>query len=58
MANVLFNILAARLYKAFMKIIGYRGVLLFIADDVKITWPPSDLAEIVAQLPGLAMSEA
>ena len=58
MANVLFSILAARLYKAFMKIIGDRGVLLSIADDVKIVGSPSVLAEIVAQLHGLAMSEA
>ena len=58
MANVLFNILAARLYRAFMKIIGDRGVLFSIADDVKIAGPPSVLAEIVAQLPFLSMSEA
>ena len=58
MANVIFNILAARLYMAFMKIIGDRGVFFAIADDVKIARPPSNLAEIVAQLLGLAMSEA
>jgi hypothetical protein len=58
MANVLFNILAARLYIAFMKIIGDRGALFSIADDVKIAGPPSLLAEIVAQLPALSMTEA
>jgi len=58
MANVLFNILAARLYMAFLKIIGDRGVLFSVAYDVKIAWPPSVLAKIVAQLFGLAMSEA
>ena len=35
-ANVFFNILAARLYKAFNKILDGRGVLLAIVDDVKI----------------------
>jgi len=59
MANhVLFNILVASLYMAFMKIIGDRGVRFSIADDMKIAWPPSVLAKIVAQLSGLAMSEA
>jgi hypothetical protein len=58
MANVLFNILAARLYMAFMKIIGDRGVFFSIANDVKIAGPPLVTAKIVAQLPGLAMSEA
>ncbi len=58
MANVLFNIVAARLYMAMTEIIGERGVLFAIADDVKIVGPPSILAEIVAQLLALAMSEA
>jgi len=58
MANVLFNILAARLYIAFMKIIGDRGVLFSIIDDVKIASPPSVLAEIVAQLPTLSLAES
>jgi hypothetical protein len=35
-ANVFFNILSARLYRAFMKIIDGRGILLAISDDVKI----------------------
>ncbi len=43
-ANVFFNILSARLYRAFMKILNGRGVLLAIADDVKICAPPSVLA--------------
>jgi len=55
---VLFKILAAILYMAFIQIIGDRGVLFSIADDVKIAGPPLVLAEIVGQLPGLAMSEA
>jgi len=46
-ANVFFNILTARLYMAFMKILSGRGILLAIADDVKICAPPSVLAEIV-----------
>jgi len=41
-----------------MKIINGRGILLAIADDVKICAPPSVLAEIVDKLPALAMSEA
>ena len=57
-ANVFLNILSARLYKAFMKILNGRGILLAIADDVKICAPPSVLAEIVGKLPALAMSEA
>ncbi len=57
MTNVLFNIVAVRLYSALMKIIENRGVLFSVADDVKISGPPSILAEIVAQLPALAISE-
>ena len=57
-ANVFFNILSARLYKAFIKILNGRGVLLAIADDEKICSPPSVLAEILGKLPALAMSEA
>ncbi len=57
-ANVFFNILSARLYRAFMKILNGRGVLLAIADDVKICAPPSVLAEIVGRLPALAMYKA
>ncbi len=53
-----FNILSARLYRAFMKILNGRGILLAIADDVKICSPPSVLTEIVGKLPALAMSEA
>ena len=58
MANILFNILVARLYRAFMKIIGDRGVLFSIIDDVKIASPPSVLAEIVAQLSTLSLAES
>jgi hypothetical protein len=57
-ANVFFNILAARLYRAFMKVLNGRGIILAIADDVKICAPPSVLADIVDRLPALAMSEA
>ncbi len=55
---MLFNILSARLYRAFIKILDCRGILLAIADDVKICSPPSVLAEIVGKLLALAMSEA
>ena len=41
-----------------MKVLDERGILLAIADDVKICAPPEVLAEIVAKLPELAMSEA
>jgi hypothetical protein len=41
-----------------MKVIDGRGILLAIADDVKICAPPEVIAEIVAKLPELAMSEA
>ena len=41
-----------------MKIFNGRGILLAIADDVKICTPPSVLAQIVDTLPTLAMSEA
>jgi hypothetical protein len=40
-----------------MKILNGRGILLAIADVVKICSPPSVLAEIVNKLPALAMSE-
>jgi hypothetical protein len=50
--------MAARLYRAIMTIINGRGILLAIADDVKICAPPSVLAEIVDKLHALAMSEA
>jgi hypothetical protein len=58
MANVLFNIVAARLYSVMMKIIGDHGVLFAIADDVKLAGPPSVLAKIVVQLHALALLEA
>ena len=57
-ANVFFNILAAMLYRAFMKILDGRGVLFGLADDVNIVWPPEVLGDIVVRLPTLAMSEA
>jgi hypothetical protein len=41
-----------------MKILNGRGILLAIADDVKICVPPSVLTEIVGKLPALAMFEA
>ncbi len=53
-----FNIFSARFYRVFMKLLNGRGILLAIADDVKICCPPSVLAEIVDKLPALAMSEA
>jgi hypothetical protein len=56
-ANVFFNILAAMLYRAFMKILDGRGVLFGLADDVNIACPPKVLGEIVVKLPELAMSE-
>ena len=54
-ANVFFNILAARLFRAFMKILDGRGVLFGLADDVNIACPPEVLGEIVVKLPELAM---
>jgi hypothetical protein len=45
------------LYRAFLKVLNGRGILLAIVDDVKICCPPSVLAEIVDKLPALAMSE-
>ena len=57
-ANVFFNILASRLYKCFIKILNDRGALFAIADDVKIAGPRDVLAEIIAQVPALSMSEA
>jgi len=56
-ANVFFNNLAARLYRAFMKILDGRGVLFGLKDDVNIACPPEVLGEIVVKLPELAMSE-
>ena len=50
-ANVFFNILAARLYKAFMKIIDECGTLFPLAEDGNIAETPAVLAEIVAKLP-------
>ena len=47
-ANVFFNILVARLYRAFMKILDDIGVLFGLADDVSIACPPEVLGEIVA----------
>ena len=41
-----------------MKVINGRGILLAIADDVKICASPLVLNEIVEKLPALAMSEA
>jgi hypothetical protein len=56
--NVFFNIVAAGLYMAFMKVLDGHGVLLSVSDDSKIAAPPEVLAEIVGVLPALAMSEA
>ena len=41
-----------------MKIIDNRGVIIALSDDVKMACPPTVLAEIVASLPPLSMSEA
>jgi hypothetical protein len=41
-----------------MKIIDDRGVFFTLADDVKIASSPAVLAEIVARMPTLSMSEA
>jgi hypothetical protein len=53
-----FTLLDTRRYRAFMKIMNGHGVLLAIADGVKICAPPSDFAEIVSKIHALAMSEA
>ena len=57
-ANVFFNILAARIYIAFTKILNGRGILLGLVDDCNILGPPEVLEEVVQQLPALAMLEA
>jgi hypothetical protein len=59
-ANVFFNILATRIYRACSKILDGRGILLglSLADDCKILGPPEVVNESVEQLPTLAMSEA
>jgi len=54
---VFFNILAARLYRAFSVILNGRGILLGLADDYNILGPPDVVNEVVQQLPALAMSE-
>ena len=56
--NVFFDILSARLYKAYMEILNGRGILLAIADDVKMCASPFLLTKIVGKLPAPAMSEA
>jgi hypothetical protein len=55
-ANVFFNILAARLYRAFSKILDGRGILLGLADASNILEPPDVLDEVVQQLLALAMT--
>jgi hypothetical protein len=56
-ANVFFNIVAARLYRAFSVILNGRGILLGVADDCNILGPPDVVNEVVQQLHALAMSE-
>ena len=56
--NVFFNIVAARLYKAFSVILNERGILPCLADDCNILGSPDVVNEVVQQLPALAMSEA
>ena len=50
-ANVFFNILAARLYRAFMKIINGRGILLAIADEDKICARPQSSLKSLTSYP-------
>jgi len=57
-ANVFFNIVAAKLYRAFSVILSGRGILLGLVDDCNILGPHGGVNEVVQQLPALAMSEA
>jgi hypothetical protein len=54
-ANVFFNILAARLYRAMANVLDGRGIILGLADDCNILGPPEVINEVVRQLPALAM---
>jgi len=56
-ANVFFNIVAARLYRAFTKIL-ISGILLGLADDCNILGPLEVVNKTAQQLHALAMSEA
>ena len=57
-ASIYFNIIAARVYREVIKLLAGRGILLAIADDVKIVAPPAVLAEVAAVFPDLAWTEA
>ena len=56
-ASVLFNILVARLYRAVIGKLDGRGILLAIADDVKILAPTSVMEEIMEAFPAMAWEE-
>ena len=49
--------MAARLYRAFPKILDVREILLGLADDYSILGPLEILDEVVQQQPTIAMSE-
>ena len=49
-ANVFFNILATRLYKAFMKTLDDKGRVFGLTDDVNIVYSPEVMGDIVIKL--------
>jgi len=57
-ATVYFNVLAARVYMKQISILDGRGVLIAVADDVKLLGPPEVIAEMPQGFPSLAWEEA
>jgi hypothetical protein len=53
-----FNVLAARIYKKYLRILDGRGVLVAVADDAKIQGPPEVIKEMAKLFPTLAWEEA
>ena len=57
-ATVYFNVLASRIYRKQLLVMGGRGVLFVVADDVKILRPPEVIKEMAEGFPTLAWEEA
>ena len=56
-ASIFFNILAARVYRRLLAVLDGRGILVAVADDLKIIAPAEVIAEVAGVLPEIAWSE-
>ncbi len=56
-ATVYFDVLAARVYRKQLRILDGKGVLIVVADNVKIMGPPEVIKEMAEGFPTLAWEE-